>query len=129
MDLEDRPLLRRVVLVEPPDDLHVRPLLQSEQAVLVFLVQDDQRAVVGLLDVADGVDLELGGRGLLGVFCCHDVAERDSGGQDEGDGEADHGWLQLADCDWDGSQGALYSDRPSKTTWTSEPSRHRSCPR
>ena len=47
--------------------------------------------------VADGVDLELGERGLLRVFCGHDVAGKNSGGQEEGDGETDHGWLPLTD--------------------------------
>jgi hypothetical protein len=35
MNLQDHPALRRVVLVEPPDDLHVRPPVQAEQTALI----------------------------------------------------------------------------------------------
>ena len=34
---------------------------------------------------------------LPGVFSGHEVARKNSGGQEEGDGEADHGWLPLTD--------------------------------
>jgi len=97
MHLEDRPLLGRVVLVEPPDDLHVRPLIQAEHARLEFFVKDDQRAVARLPHVADGVDLVLDRHGLPGFFSGRGIARKNSGGQEDGDGEVDHDWLQLTD--------------------------------
>lgn len=56
MHQKDRPLLRCVVLVKPPDDLQVRPLIQPEQASLALPVEDDQGAGIRFRDVSDGSD-------------------------------------------------------------------------
>jgi hypothetical protein len=60
MDLQNRPLFRRVIPVEPPDHVDVRVAFYAEQARLIFLVQDEQSPVPVFLNVTDGTQLELG---------------------------------------------------------------------
>ena len=70
----------------------MRPMLQSEEALLVLLIDDNHGSFPDFLDVADGTNLELGGRGWLGNFFRYDVAELDSSSQDKDEGRSG-AWL------------------------------------
>ena len=72
--------------VEPPENQSVRKTVKAQQSGLVPLVEHDQCAVVGFLDVPDGTHLELDG-GLIGGM---QAGSENGGSEGTADSESVH---------------------------------------
>ena len=59
MNLQNGSFLRSVVSVKPIDNMNIGMLLKTFQTCLIFLVKDDKRSPILLLDLTDRIDLEV----------------------------------------------------------------------